>query len=102
MAEHESSKWANRLAMGRDAVVVVLGTGVVLIGLWWILSRLGNVVVVLMMAAMFEITLSPLVERLALYWKRPWAVLVVMLGAVLVFVVGGGFLLRSLRGNWRS
>ncbi|PSR31464.1 MAG: AI-2E family transporter [Sulfobacillus benefaciens] len=99
MDGNESPKWASRLAMGRDAVVVILGTGVVLIALWWALSRLGNVVVVLMMAAMFEITLSPLVERLALYWKRPWAVLVVVLGAVVIFVVGGGFLFTVIAGQ---
>ncbi len=85
--------------MGRDAVVVVLGTGVFLVALWWVLSRLGNVVVVLMIAGMFEITLSPMVDRLSLYWNRPWAVLVVVLGVIVVVAVGGVLLVTVIAGQ---
>ncbi|WP_053958699.1 AI-2E family transporter [Sulfobacillus thermosulfidooxidans] len=99
MSGNEPGKWAARLAIGRDAVVVVLGTGIVLMALWWVLSRLGNVVVVLMMAGMFEITLSPMVDRLALYWNRPLAVLVVVLGTVVIFVVGGILLVTVIAGQ---
>ncbi|POB09264.1 hypothetical protein CO251_16385 [Sulfobacillus sp. hq2] len=92
----QGANWATRLAMARDAVLVILGAGLVLMALWWVLSRLGNVVVVLMMAVMFEITLSPLVERLALYWRRPWAVLLVVLTTVVVFAVGGVLLITVI------
>ena len=95
-------KWAVRLAVSRDAVLVTLGTGLVLMALWWVMSRLGNVVVVLMMAVMFEITLSPMVERIALYWHRPWAVLVVVLTTVIIFAAGGILLITVMAAQLAS
>ncbi len=96
MDAQRPSKWAVRMAIARDTVLVVLGSGIVLMALWEGMSRLGNVVVVLMMAAMFEITLSPMVERLALHWRRPWAVLVVVLTTVLIFAAGGVLLITVI------
>ncbi|NMP23471.1 AI-2E family transporter [Sulfobacillus harzensis] len=80
------------LAALRDLVLVVLGTATVIYGLGFLLSRLGRVVLILILAIIFTITLSPLVDRLANHWRRPWAVLVVVLGAVLVIVGGGAIL----------
>lgn len=83
------------LARLRDLVLVIIGIGVILIATTMALSRIANVVVVLVLAMMFEITLSPLVERLALIWKRPWAVLVVA-GLSVVILVAGSVLLVTV------
>lgn len=89
-------RWMMRLVIIRDVILVVIGAGVILLALWWALGRIGNVVLVLIMAVMFEITLSPLVDRLAAAWGRRWAVLVVVAGAVVVFVVGGILLVTTI------
>lgn len=83
------------VATMRDLVLVVLGTGTVVYGLWFVLTRLGRVVLILILALIFTVTLGPLVDRLANRWRRPWAVLVVVVGAVIV-IVGGGALLGTL------
>ena len=83
------------IATMRDLVLVVLGTGAVIYGLWFMLTRLGRVVLILILAIIFTITLSPLVDRLSTRWRRPWAVLVVVVGAVLV-IVGGGTVLGTV------
>lgn len=83
------------VATMRDIVLVVLGTGAILYGLWFVLSRLGRVVLILILALIFTITLGPLVDRLSNRWHRSWAVLVVVMGAVVV-IVGGGTLLGTL------
>lgn len=83
------------IATMRDLVLVVLGTGAVIYGLWFMLARLGRVVLILILAIIFTITLSPLVDRLSSRWRRPWAVLVVVVGAVLV-IVGGGTVLGTV------
>lgn len=83
------------LATLRDLVLVILGSGVMLYGLWFVLARIGRVVLVVILALIFTLTLGPLVDRLTLRWRRPWAVLVVVLGAGLV-VVGGGTVLGTL------
>ncbi len=79
----------------RDIVLVVLGSGTIIYGLWFILSRLGRVVLILILAIIFTITLAPLVDRLANRWHRAWAVLLVVLGAVII-IVGGGTILGTL------
>lgn len=83
------------IATLRDWVLVVLGTGAIIYALWFMLSRLGRVVLILILAIIFTITLSPLVDRLSTRWRRPWAVLVVVVGAVLV-IVGGGTVLGTV------
>ncbi|MDA8207201.1 MAG: AI-2E family transporter [Thermaerobacter sp.] len=83
------------VATMRDIVLVILGSGAIIYGLWFMLYRLGRVVLILILAIIFTITLGPLVDRLATRWRRPWAVLVVVLGAVIV-IVGGGTLLGTV------
>lgn len=83
------------LSTMRDIVLTVLGIGAIIYSLWLILSRLGRVVLILILAIIFTITLSPLVDRLSTRWRRPWAVLVVVLGAVVV-IVGGGTVLGTI------
>ncbi|PSR21975.1 MAG: AI-2E family transporter [Sulfobacillus acidophilus] len=83
------------LATIRDLVLVVLGTGAVIYGLWFVLARLGRVVLILILALIFTITLAPLVDRLAIRWRRPWAVLVVVVSAV-ILIVGGGTLIGTI------
>lgn len=90
-----SKRFQWTVATMRDLVLVILGTGAVIYSLWFVLSRLGRVVLILILALIVTITLGPLVDRLANRWRRPWAVLVVVLGAVVVFV-GGGTLLGTL------
>ncbi len=80
----------------RDLVLVIIGIGVILIATTMALSRIANVVVVLVLAMMFEITLSPLVERLALIWKRPWAVLSAVGLSVLILVAGSVLLVTVI------
>lgn len=95
MAGKRNSKFQWTVATMRDIVLVILGTGTIIYGLWFILSRLGRVVLILILAIIFTITLGPLVDRLATRWRRPWAVLVVVLSAVIV-IVGGGTLLGTV------
>lgn len=95
MAGNPKKRFQWTVATLRDIVLVILGTGAILYGLWFVLSRLGRVVLILILALIFTITLGPLVERLANRWHRSWAVLVVVLGAVIV-IVGGGTLLGTL------
>lgn len=83
------------IAAMRDLVLVILGTGAIIYGTWFVLSRLGRVMLILILALIFTITLGPLVDRLTNRWHRPWAVLVVVVGAVIV-IVGGGTLLGTL------
>ncbi len=91
-----NTRWASGLARTRDIVLVIIGIGVILIATTWALARVANVVVVLVLALMFEITLSPLVERLALSWRRSWAVFVVVFSSVVIFVAGGVLLVTVI------
>ncbi|MDA8193258.1 MAG: AI-2E family transporter [Thermaerobacter sp.] len=102
MAEMKPVNWRERLTIARDVVMVVLGLGVGIYAAWAVLSRIGPVVLVLVMAMVFEITLSPLVDRLALHWRRPWAVLMVVFGAIVTIIVGGGFLTTVLASQIAS
>lgn len=79
----------------RDLVLVILGTGTILYGLWFFLAHVGRVVLILILAMIFTITLSPLVDWLSNRWSRPWAVLAVVFSAVVV-IVGGGVLLGTV------
>ncbi len=90
---HKRVEW--NIAMLRDLVFTILGVGVILYGIWFLLARLGRVVLILILAIIFTITLSPLVDRLARRWHRAWAVFVVVLGAV-VIIVGGGVVLGTV------
>jgi len=92
-ANGASSSWT--VATIRDWVLVILGSGVILYGVGYLLARMGRVLLIVILAGIFYITLSPFVDRLALRWRRPWAVLVVVLSAV-VIVVGGGSLLGTI------
>ncbi|MCL5116326.1 MAG: AI-2E family transporter [Firmicutes bacterium] len=90
---HKKFEWS--VATLRDLVLVILGAGAIIYGLWFLLSRLGRVVLILILAIIFTITLSPLVDRLSTRWHRPWAVLTVVVGAVLV-IAGGGTILGTI------
>jgi predicted PurR-regulated permease PerM len=70
----------------RDLLTVIILAGVILFATERILSRLHEVVIVLLLAATIVITLNPLVNLLSRRWKRGWAVLAVIVGAmILVF-----------------
>lgn len=99
MAKSPKQKFSWSVASLRDLVLVVIGFGVIVYGLWFLLSRLGRVVLILILAIIFTITLSPLVDRLSLRMKRPWAVLIVVVGAVLVIVGGGSILGTVMTGQ---
>lgn len=96
MAERGTNRWPDRIKLTRDVIMVILGIGLVLYATWGVLSRIGPVVLVLLMAIVLEITLSPLVDRLALYWRRGWAVLTVVLVTLVVLIAGGGLLTTVL------
>lgn len=96
MQEPGWERWKRRLAMGRDAVMVAVGLGLVLWVVGMFLSRVANVVLALCLALVFEMLLSPLVDRLGRYWGRGWAVLAVVLAAVITVVGGGGVLIAVL------
>lgn len=89
----------DQLAKVRDIVLIVIGSGIILLSTWWALGRIGNVVFVVLMALMFEITLSPVVDRLTGRFSRPWTVLIVMALVVLILGGGGGYLLTVMTGQ---
>ncbi|MCY0878747.1 MAG: AI-2E family transporter [Firmicutes bacterium] len=95
MAKQPAKRFEWSLATLRDLVFTILGAGTILYGVWFLLARLGRVVLILILAVIFTITLSPLVDRLARRWPRAWAVFVVVLGAVVV-IVGGGVVLGTV------
>lgn len=99
MAKPEGGDFRDRVTMFRDVIFVVLGLGVIIYAAGAILSRIGSVVIVLIMAIVFEVTLSPLVDRLALHWRRPWAVATVVAGAVVILGVGGSLLVTVMSGQ---
>lgn len=84
--------WPGRIRLIRDVVLILIGAGVILGAVGWALSRVGNVVLILSLALVFEIVLGPAVDRLAGYWGRTLATLAVVAGALLVVVVGGALL----------
>lgn len=84
-----------RLAVARDIILVLVGAGVVLVAIWAVLSRIADVVLVLILSSMFTIFLSPSVKALNRYMGRPWAVLIVVLTASALFL-GGGILVITL------
>jgi predicted PurR-regulated permease PerM len=83
----------------RDWVFVILGAGVILYGIGYLLSLMGRVLLIVILSVIFYITLSPFVDRLALRWHRSWAVLVVVFTAVVVVVGGGGLIGTILTGQ---
>jgi len=82
--------WPARLQMARDGVMVLIGLGLVVWMVATFISRITNVVLVVCLGLVFQMLLSPLVERLSRVWPRGWAVFVVVLGSVLIVVGGGG------------
>lgn len=96
MQESGGEGWRRRLAMSRDAVMVAVGLGLVVWVVGMFLSRVANVVLVLCLALVFEMLLSPLVDRLSRYWGRGWAVLAVVFAAFVTVVGGGAFLIALL------
>lgn len=88
--------WSSGVRLARDLVMVLIGTGIIAMALASMLSRIGNVVLVLVLAIVVEIVLSPMVDKLAQYWNRAWAVFVVVFLAVVLVVFGGGLLIAIL------
>lgn len=83
-----SQNSASRLTTIRDTLMVIIMAGIILFAAERILSRLHEVVIVLLLAGTLFITLNPLVTAIAQRYKRSWAVLIVMAGALLV-IFGG-------------
>jgi predicted PurR-regulated permease PerM len=88
-----------QLAIARDIVLVIIGAGVVLVAMWAVLSRLADVVLVLILSSMFTIFLAPSVKALNRYMGRPWAVTIVVLAASALFLGGGIFVTTELIGQ---
>src|SRR5579875_2600820 len=88
-----------QLAVARDLVLVVIGAGVILVAIWTVLSRVGDVVLVLILSTMFAMFLSPSVKVLNRHMARPWAVLIVVGVATAVFLGGGVLVVTLLIGQ---
>ena len=84
------------LRVGRDGILIALGSIALLALATWALGHVINVVLVVLLALFFETLLQPFVNLLSERWPRPWAVLAVVLAALLVFGVGGGYLMFLL------
>lgn len=82
--------------MARDAVIVVVGTGLVVSAVWRDLGRVGNLVLVLLVSVILSILLGPSVDTLATRAPRWAAVAVVVLGGAAVVIGLGGWIAASL------
>jgi predicted PurR-regulated permease PerM len=102
MGGRRSGQFRERLAVARDGAIVVVAAGLVLMAVGSALSRIGDVVLVLIISTMLTIFLLPSVRRLSRHMARPLAVVLVMLAAVTLLLGGGGFvvllLIAQLRG----
>ncbi len=88
--------WPTRLQMARDGVMVLIGLGLVMWMVGIFISKVTNVVLVVCLGLVFQLLLSPVVERLSRVWRRGWAVLLVVLGTVVLVVSGGSTLIAVL------
>jgi predicted PurR-regulated permease PerM len=88
-----------QIGIARDVVLVLIGAGVILVAVWTVLSRVGDVVLVLILSTMFSMFLSPSVKVLNRYMARPWAVLIVVGLAAAVFLGGGVLVITVLIGQ---
>ncbi|MCL8206854.1 MAG: AI-2E family transporter [Actinomycetia bacterium] len=88
--------WATWLALGRDAVIVVVGAGLVLSAVWRDLGRIGGLVLVLVVSVILSILLGPSVDMLARRAPRWAAVTLVVLGGAAVVLSVGGWIAASL------
>ncbi len=91
--------FAERAAVARDVVLVVLGAGVVLVGLWTVVSRLAAVVLVLLLALMYTLFLAPYVAALESRVGRVLAVIIVVTAATALFLGGGIYVGTALIGQ---
>ncbi|MCY0881140.1 MAG: AI-2E family transporter, partial [Firmicutes bacterium] len=96
MSARSKTRWVTQIATIRDVIWIGVGGSILIVALWWLLSQVGNVVFVLIVALILEITLSPLVDWIAGNLSRPWAVLIVVSSAILAIVLGGVFLLTVI------
>ncbi len=94
-----SSPFADRIAVARDVVLVVLGAGVVLVGLWGVVSRLAAVALVLLLAMMYTLFLAPYVAALESRVGRVLAVIIVVTAATALFLGGGIYVGTALIGQ---
>ncbi len=85
-----------RLSTIRDTLMVVILTGIILFAAERVLSKLHEVVVVLLLSLTLVIVLNPLVKLLTRRMSRNWAVLIVIVVALLVFFGGIGGLLSVM------
>jgi predicted PurR-regulated permease PerM len=76
--------------------MVLIGLGLVGWMLVAFISRVTNVVLVICLGLVFQMLLSPLVDRLSRWWPRGWAILAVVAGSVLMVVGGGGAMVALL------
>ncbi len=88
--------WLTRLRAARDAVMVLIGLGLVFWMVAIFISRVTNVVLVVVLGLIFQMLLSPIVERLSKVWPRGWAIFVVVLGSLVIVVGGGGTMVALL------
>jgi predicted PurR-regulated permease PerM len=91
--------FGDRVAVIRDVVLVIIGTGVILMGAWAVVSRLAAVAVVLVLALMFTLFLAPYVAALENYTGRGVAVAAVVIGATAIFLGGGALVSTALIGQ---
>ncbi len=96
MAKPSRTDWARRLTMARDGVMVIMGAGLIIWVLALFIAHILNVVLVICLGLIFQMLLSPLVDRLSRVWPRNWAILVVVAGTVLIVVAGGGTMVEIL------
>ncbi len=89
----------DQVAFARDIVLVLFGAGVIVAAIWTVLSRVGDVVLVLILSMMFSMFLSPSVKVLNRYMARPWAVLIVVTAATALFLGGGVLVITILIGQ---
>ena len=80
----------NRLTSVRDTLMVAILAGIILFAAERILSRLHEVVLVLLLSLTLVTVLNPLVKLLTRWISRNWAVLIVILSALLIFFGGVG------------
>ncbi|WP_051351365.1 AI-2E family transporter [Sulfobacillus thermosulfidooxidans] len=80
----------SRLMRVKDSLMVVILAGIIIFAAERILSRLHEVVIVLVLSATIVIMLNPLVRLLSRRMGRGLAVLIVVLGSLVVFFGGIG------------
>ncbi|MCL4495947.1 MAG: AI-2E family transporter [Firmicutes bacterium] len=86
----------SRLTTIKDSLMVVILAGIILFATERVLSRLHEVVVVVLLSLTLVIVLNPLVKLLTHWVPRNWAVVIVVVTALLIFFGSVGGLLSVI------